>query len=174
MRAYVRGRLAGTEQPPVPAPDPMKSYVLAQGALGSVVPPDTLPDSPRFLEEPDVGTEQTTKIPSSLQLELQRQNDRRAFLLDQLSRMDQGSPQYQAAINELGQLSAQFQATTAPWADRQIGMMKNPATDADVIQQAIQNRQAQPRQPLPPPARGGVPLGAPIAPAPPVTRDLTS
>jgi hypothetical protein len=45
------------------------------------------------------------------------------------------------------------------------------------MQDAIQNRQAQPRQPLPPPAPGGVPYAPapqPVIPQPPATAGLTS
>lgn len=176
MQAYVRDRLSGAEQPPAPAPDPAASYVLAQGALGARVPQDTMSDSPRFLEGPDTGNETTTRIPSSRDLAVTTRQAQQQQLLQQMrdvsKQMDLVSgperrrlfQQWEAITKQLDQLSAQFDAGTGQWAERQAGMIRNAPLDANVMQQAIQNRQAQPREPLVPPATGGVPMGTPLPP----------
>jgi hypothetical protein len=190
MQDYVRARMAGTQGPPQPAPDPMQSYVLAQGALGSRVPADTMMDSPQFTQEPGVAP--VAAPPSD---KYQAEAARHAQMLSaiqqmqavsaQINQLPPGSPnraaltqQWSALRDQVGQLQQQF--TTGPigqWADRQMQEQNNTAPDVDAIQNAIQNRQAQPRQPLPPPAPGGVPYApapAPVIPQPPATAGLTS
>jgi hypothetical protein len=168
----------------------MQSYVLAQGALGSRVPPDTMMDSPQFTQEPGVAP--IAAPPSD---KYQAEAARHAQMLSaiqqmqavsaQINQLPPGSPdraaltqQWSTLSDQVGQLQQQF--TTGPigqWAERQADTQNNQGADADTIQNAIQNRQAQPRQPLPPPAPGGVPYApapAPVIPQPPATAGLTS
>ena len=195
MQDYVRARMAGTQGPPQPAPDPMQSYVLAQGALGSRVPPDTMMDSPQFTQEPGVAP--IAAPPSDRYQAADEIFAKKDALFRQMhevsKQMDQvpiGSPmrhqlhqQWSDLADQVDQLSAQFrQGPIGQWADRQMQEQNNTAPDANVIGDAIRNRMAQPRQPLPPPAPGGsptdfrqfLPAPAPAAPQPPATAGLTS
>ena len=190
MQAYVRGRLAGTELPPQPTPDPMQQYVLAQGALGSRVPPDTMTDSPPVMVNPGVAP--TQAAPSD---KYQVEQDRQARLASAIQQMQViskqmdalplGSPdraalsqRWSALSDQVFQLHQQFSAgPIGQWAGRQADANANQGADVDAIQNAIQNRQAQPRQPLPPPAPGGVPYApapSPVVPQLPATAGLTS
>jgi hypothetical protein len=190
MQTYVRGRLAGTQGPPQPTPDPMQSYVLAQGARGSRVPRDTMPDSPRYLEDLDVAPgprpqsdeDQALDAVFAQKQQLKNQIDMAEQQMKQLPlgspERDQAYDQWVGMIKQYGQMNDQFKNTQpGAWSQRLVGVDQNRGPDVDVIQNAIQNRQAQPRQPLPPPAPGGVPYAptpAPVIPQPPATAGLTS
>jgi hypothetical protein len=190
MQDYVRARMAGTQGPPQPAVNPMQQYVVAQGALGSRVPPDTMMDSPQFLQNPDVVGQPAAPPQSDRDLadeQLFARKDQLFKQIDEISKkldsLPAGSPdrkklfdQWHALGDQVDQLSDQFDAgSTGQWGKRQVEILDNQGADADAIQNAIQNRQAQPRQPLPPPAPGGVPYApAPVTPQLPATAGLTS
>jgi hypothetical protein len=189
MQTYVRGRLAGTVAPPQPAPDPMQSYVLAQGALGSRVPPDTMMDSPQFTQEPGVAP---IAAPPSDKYQAEAARHTQALsviqqmqaISKQMDALPSGDParsqlaqQWQGLSDRFDQLNQQFNAgPVGQWANRNVDIQKNMGDDANVIGDAIRNRMAQPRQPLPPPAPGGsptdfrqfLPAPTPLGPQPPV------
>jgi hypothetical protein len=189
MQDYVRGRLAGTVAPPQPTPDPMQSYVLAQGALGSRVPPTTMMDSPQFLEEPGVEP-----LPAPKSSKYLTEDDRQAASAALIQQMREVSkqidlvppgPDRQALVQRWSDLGTQWDQLTKQFnegpigqgAQRMMDRVQNRPLDANTMQDAIQNRQAQPRQPLPPPAPGGVPYAPapqPVIPQPPATAGLTS
>ena len=190
MQAYVRGRLAGTQPPPQPAQDPMQSYILAQGALGSRVPADTMTDSPQFLQNPGVTP---GPVPQSDEDQAEdalfAQKDQLFKQIDavhqQMHSLPLGSPareklyqQWSDMVNQVDQLSNKFDAgPTGQWARRQGQIQDNAGDDAAAIQGAMQDRRRQPRQPLPPPAPGGVPYApapSPVVPQLPATAGLTS
>ena len=190
MQAYVRGRLAGTQPPSQPTPDPMQQYVLAQGALGSRVPRDTMPDSPRYLEDLDVAPgprpqseeDQALDAVFAQKQQLKNQID---MAEQQMKQLPLGSPerdkaydQWVGMIKQFGQLNDQFKNTLpGAWSQRLVGVDQNRGPDVNTMMDAIQNRQAQPRQPLPPSAPGGVPYApapSPVVPQPPATAGLTS
>jgi hypothetical protein len=193
MQDYVRARMAGTQGPPQPTPDPMQSYVLAQGALGSRVPPTTMMDSPQYLVNPDDNFVRGPKQQSNQdQAEQDNLGQRRALLgqMDDLHAQIEALPpdhplraqmdqQWHAMLLQVNQLGHDFQdqTPTGRWLKDGRQVQDNRGPNADTIQNAIQNRQAQPRQPLPPPAPGGVPYAPapqPVIPQPPATAGLTS
>ena len=165
-------------------------YVMAQGAFGSRVPADTMMDSPQFLVEPGVAPR--AAAPSD---KYQTEADRQAqvsSVLQQIQavskQMDQlpvGSPDRSGLYQRWSDLNDQFdqlhkqwsEGPIGQWSQRQVDIHDNQGADADAIMNAIQNRQAQPRQPLPSPAPGGAPYApapAPIVPQAPPTSGLTS
>jgi hypothetical protein len=190
MQDYVRARMAGTQGPPQPAVNPMQSYVLAQGALGSRVPPDTMMDSPQFTQEPDV--EPGPPVQSNRDLDEQAFHARKQELFNQIDQAIQqrralpaGSPEANAAFDrfmalgaEVDRMDAEWEkGSTAQWGRRRLNELDQSAPNANAIMQGVQNRQAQPRQPLPPPAPGSVPYAPapqPVIPQPPATAGLTS
>jgi len=191
MQEYVRRRLSGAEQPPAPTPDPMKGYVLAQmGVPDWRTGPDRMTDSPVFLQGSDTGTETTPEISSNEELAKpatrQSWRQRTSELVGQMQEIsrqmnsftDPSDPRFMALSDQFMNLHKQFQeqqqiwqADTGRWAKGLVQQNTYPAEDADIMQRAIEERQNQPRQPLTPPAPGGVPLNAPIAPS---TRDFMS
>jgi len=184
MVGYVRQQLAAPQALP-PPPNPMLDYVRQQTAQtaspggGARVPPDSMTDAPVYLDAPDTGNEtsahpQSDKYDSSDALFAQK--DRLFQQMDavhkQMDSLPIGSPlrkqmfdQWMALINQADQLSAQFEAgPIGQWGKRQDDIQNNKGADADVMQRAIEDRQNQQRQPLPPPAPGGVPAGTPVVP----------
>jgi hypothetical protein len=168
----------------------MQSYVMAQGALGSRVPRTTMPDSPRYLEDLDVAPGPRPQSNEDQALDAVFAQKQQMFqqieqLHQQMQAYPLGSPerdaltdQWQNLIKQTGQLNDQFKDTLpGAWAQRAVGVEQNRGPDVNTMMDAIQNRQAQPRQPLPPPASGGVPYAPvppPVIPQPPATAGLTS
>jgi hypothetical protein len=176
MLAYVNSRLAGTEQPPPPpGPSPMAGYVLAQGARGLTVPPRTMMDQLPYLEGPDTGNEpvnpgagpNATMTYPAHEAYVQQQND----LMRQmnswgtaLETMPQNHPDRPYYQTQFDQAQKQWDKLTNPGPSWLTQMPPNrfagdPA--AATIQGAAEARRAAPRQPLRPPAPGGVPSGVP-------------
>jgi hypothetical protein len=165
-------------------------YVMAQGAFGSRVPADTMMDSPQFTQEPGVAP--GPPVQSSRDLAREDLTARRNALVDQLDALNkqiQGMPQGDAKLTgvmdqfldtsrKLNGIFDEFQQSSAgQFGKRMLERSENRGADADTIMNAIQNRQAQPRQPLPSPAPGGAPYApapALIAPQAPPTSGLTS
>lgn len=182
MRAYVRQRMAGTEAAPVP-PDanPMASYVLAQAhprTGGMQVPPQTMMDSPQFLEEPDTGDEPVYKgtgpnVISNEDRHVAEQQARKERM-DGILREMQALPMWR--LFEREKLHGQFMKlydeigaahTAGPVGRlmRKIDARKQGAeSNVQDILEGANTQRAAPRQPLLPPAPGGVPLDAPRVP----------
>jgi hypothetical protein len=174
MLAYVKGRMAGTEAPPVPVPDPMKSYVVAQGARGALVPPTTMMDSPQYLVDPDV--EAGPKARSNQQLDVDALMARKHALEKQFHETSRAldaaggsGPEHRQLFKtwleqnrQLSDMHEEFMAKLGNSVMRdKVEAPLQGVKDAQDIEAAMNARAAQPRQPLPPPAPGGVPLNAP-------------
>jgi len=199
MQDYVRRRLSGAETVPAPAQNPAADYVMAQlvpqappSALplggGASVPPSTMTDSPQLLEAPDTGDETSAHPLSNQQQsledtrsrinELQQQLDPANKAIDAAKTLDDRKAafaRWQAIVEEMNGLHEQVMSSPSYERIRRLGVASDAASeDANVMQRAIQDRQNQPRVPLPPPAPGGVSPNAPAVPLSPSTRDLTS
>jgi hypothetical protein len=178
MLAYVKNRMAGTEQPPPPpGPSPMAGYVLAQGARGATVPRATMMDSDQYLVSPDTGDEpvyqgvgpnavETTKQPHlTRQADLLRQMEETRAAMDKV----QGTPAFGPLYDRF---MALYDAHRESYKSGPVGKLiqKEDQIGADAktsvgdIQEGADARRAAPRQPLAPPAPGGVPLNAPPVP----------
>jgi hypothetical protein len=153
-------------------------YVLAQGALGSRVPPDSMMDSPQVLVLPGTGNETDTKIPSdrdmgtdarlAKQQELLRQMQHLSAQMDKTTDFEESKKlftQWLAVGKQIEDNHDSFmQSHVGKFLDQQLGIAKDKVGDADAIQRAIQDRQNSTRQPITPPAPGGVPTTTPVAP----------
>jgi hypothetical protein len=152
----------------------MKSYVVAQGARGALVPPTTMMDSPQYLVLPDPGDEpvargvgpnavETTKLPH-----LQRQADLMRQMEETRAAMSkaEGTPAFQPLYDKF---MALYDAHRQAYKAGPVGNLirkedqieAGAKANAADIQEGADARRAAPRQSLPPPAPGGVPLDAP-------------
>ena len=139
------------------------TFMLAQSASDPMTPrpPWVKADSPQYLIQPETGDEPVD--PGFGYNAVQTPGDPRLTAMDQqldalgnaMDAAPEGSPKWMALLQQHSQLSMARQ--TYVGAGPQV-LAQSPA---DIIQGAVNARQAAPRQSFRPPAPGGIPTGIP-------------
>lgn len=141
-----------------------------QPGTGARVPADSMRDTPFYVQDPiNVGRETDTAVEPTYPnrappAAVQAYDAQSPVLFKQLDdvtarirRSVRGSPDHLSALDEMKRVNDQLNALQVAATDPSIGRVEErlksrfvyPEEDANVIQRAIQDRQNQPRQPLP-------------------------